>query len=69
MCCLSGSLCGRVGLIQGVFNLLNSRANLHISYNPAGRSHCRLENHHGHIKNHLRGMCGSPGDVGDVPMM
>ena len=31
----------------GVFNLLSSRANLHVSYNPAGRSHCTLQNHHG----------------------
>ena len=28
----------------GVFNLLSSRANLHLSYNPADRSHCRLQN-------------------------
>ena len=27
----------------GVFNVLSSMANLHISYNPAGRSHCRLQ--------------------------
>ena len=52
----------------GVFNLLSSRANLHLSYNPAGRSHCRLQNHHGYIKHHHRGMGGSPGDVGEVPM-
>ena len=51
----------------GVFNLLSSRANLHLSYNPAGRSHCRLQNHE-HIKHHHRGMCGSPSDVGEVPM-
>ena len=38
----------------GVFNLLSSRANLHVSYNPAGRSHCRLQNHHGYIKHHHR---------------
>ena len=38
----------------GVFNLLSSRANLHLSYNPAGRSHCRLQNHHGYIKHHHR---------------
>ena len=31
----------------------------HLSYNPAGRSHCRLQNH--------RGRGGSPGDVGEVP--
>ena len=43
----------------GIFNLLSSRANLHISYNPAGRSHCRLQNHHGYIKHHQRGMGGS----------
>ena len=30
-------------------NLLSFRANLHLSYNPAGRSHCRLLNHHGYI--------------------
>ena len=52
----------------GVFNLLSSRANLHLSYNPAGRSHCRLQNHHGYIKHLHRGMGGSPGDVGEVPM-
>ena len=52
----------------GVFNLLSSRANLHHSCNPAGRSHCRLLNHE-HIKHHHRGMCGSPGDVHEVPMM
>ena len=54
--------------IAGVFNPLSSRANLHLSYNPAGRSHCRLQNHHGIIKHHHRGMGGSPGDVGEVPM-
>ena len=53
----------------GVFNLLSSRANLHLSYNPAGRSHCRLQNHHGYIKHHHRGMGSSPGEVGQVPMM
>ena len=53
----------------GIFNLLSSRANLHLSYNPAGRSHCRLQNHHGYIKHHYRGMAGSPGDVGEVPVM
>ena len=43
------------GVYQGiwttprVFNLLSSRANLHLSYNPAGRSHCRLQNHHAYI--------------------
>ena len=52
----------------GVFNLLRSRANLHLSYNPAGRSHCRLQNHHGYIKHHHRIMNGSPVDVGEVPM-
>ena len=31
---------------SGVFNLLSSRANLHLLYNHAGRSHCRLQNHH-----------------------
>ena len=53
---------------SGVFNLLSSRANLYLSYNPAGRSHCRLQNHHGYIKHHHRGMGGSSGDVGEVPM-
>ena len=55
------------GSWDGVFNLLSSRANLHLSYNRGGRSHCRLQNHHGYIKHH-RGMGGSPGDVGEVPM-
>ena len=50
----------------GVFNLLSSRANLHLSYNPAGRSHCRIKNHHRYIKHHHRGMGGSPGDVGEA---
>ena len=54
--------------IAGVCNLLSSRANLHLSCNPAGRSHCRLQNHE-HIKHHHRGMCGSPGDVGEVHKM
>ena len=31
---------------KGVFNLLSSMANLHLSCNLAGRSHCRLQNHH-----------------------
>ena len=53
---------------SGVFNLLSSRANLHLSYNPSGRSHCKLQNHHGYIKYHHRGMGDSPGDVGEVPM-
>ena len=52
----------------GVFNLLSSRANLHLSYNPAGRSHCRFNNHHGYLKHHHMGMGGSLGDVGEVPM-
>ena len=52
----------------GVFNILSSRANLHLSYNPVGRSHCRLQNHHGYIKHHHRGMGGSPGDVGELPL-
>ena len=47
----------------GVSTLLSSRANLHLSYNPVGRSHCRLQNHHGY---HHRGMGGSPGDVGEA---
>ena len=51
----------------GVFNLLSSRANLHLSYNPAGHSYCRLQNHHGYTKHHQRGKGGSPGDVGEVP--
>ena len=51
----------------GVFNLLSSRANLHFSHNPAGCSHCRLQNDHEYIKHHHRGMGGSPGDVGEVP--
>ena len=52
----------------GVFNLLSSSANLHISFNPAGRSHCTLQNLNGYIKHHHRGVDGSPGDVGEVPM-
>ena len=56
-------LCSRTG----AFNLLSSRANLHLSCNPAGRSHRRLQNHE-HIKHHHRGTCGSPGDVGEVSM-
>ena len=52
----------------GVFNLLRSRASLHLSYNPAGRSHCRLQIHHGYINHHLRGVGGSPADVGEVSM-
>ena len=35
---------------------MSSRANLQLSCNPAGRSHCRLQNHHEHIKHHHRGM-------------
>ena len=54
--------------MAGVFNLSSSRANLHLSYNPAGRSHCRLQNHHGYIKLNHRDMGGSPGDVVEVPM-
>ena len=50
----------------GVFNLLSWRASLHLSYNPAGRSHCRLQNHHGYIKHNHRGIGGSPGDGGKV---
>ena len=53
---------------SGVFNLLSSRANLHLSYNPAGRSHCRLKNDHGYIKHHHRGLSGSPDDVDEMPM-
>ena len=44
------------GSRAGVFNLLSSRANLHLSCNPAGRSHCRLQNHE-HIK-HLEYLPG-----------
>ena len=67
MCiCLVCIVCASI--TAGVFNLLSSRANLHLSYNPAGRSHCRLQNHHGYINHHHRGMGGSPGDVGEVPM-
>ena len=57
-----------IGPRSGLFNLLSSRTNLHLSYNPAGRSHCRLQNHHEHIKHHHRGMGGSPGDVREVPV-
>ena len=35
-----------LGSILGVFNLFRSKANLGLSYNPAGRSHCRLQNYH-----------------------
>ena len=49
----------------GVFNLLSSRANLQLPYSLAGHSHCRLQNHHGCIKHHHRGMGGSPIDVGE----
>ena len=52
----------------GVFNLLSSRASLHLSYNPAGRSHCKLQNHHEYVKHHHRDIDGSPGDVGELPM-
>ena len=52
----------------GVFNLLSSRANLHISYNPVSLSHYRLQNHRVYIKHHHRGMGDSPVDVGEVPM-
>ena len=51
-----------------VFDLLSSRTNLHLSSNPACRNHWRLQNHHGYIKHHHRGMGGSPGDVGEVSM-
>ena len=47
---------------------MSSRAKLHLSYNPAGRSHCRLQNHHVYIKHHHRGMGSSPGDVLEVFM-
>ena len=64
---MDGQLFDRRGWCKtGVFNLLASRANLHLSYNPAGRSHCRLQNHRGYIKHHHRRMGGSPGDVGEV---
>ena len=52
----------------GIFNLLSSRANLHLSYNPPGRSHCRLQNDHGYIKHHHRGMGGSQSEIDEVPM-
>ena len=55
-------------LIPDVFNFLSSRANLHLSHNPAGRSHCKLQIHHGYIKHHHVDMGGSPGVVGEVPM-
>ena len=42
---------------------MSPRANL---YNLAGRSHCRLQNHHRYIKHHHRGMGGSPGEVGSA---
>ena len=45
---------------------MSSRANLHLSYKPAGRSHCRLQKYHGYIKHHHRGMGGSPDDLGEV---
>ena len=51
---------------SGVFNLLSSRVNLHLSYNPAGRSHCRLQNHQWYIKHHHSGMGDSLGDVGEA---
>ena len=51
----------------GVFSRSTLRVNLQLSYNPAGRSHYRLQNHHGYIiKHHHRGMGGSPGDVGEA---
>ena len=53
---------------SGVFNLLNSRANLHLSHHSADHSHCRLQNYHGYIKHHHRGMGSSPGDVSEVPL-
>ena len=59
--------CSRKWFRAGVFNLLSSRANLHLSYNSAGRSHCTLQNHHGYIKHHMD-IGGSPGDVGEVPI-
>ena len=46
---------------------MSSRANLHLSCNPAGRSHCTSQNHE-YFKHHHRGMGGSPGDVGEVHM-
>ena len=58
-----------IHLRAGVFNLLSSRANLRLSYNPASRIRCRLQNHHGYMKHHHRGMGGLPGDLGEVPMM
>ena len=38
---------------------------VHINPSP---DHCRLQNHHGYIKHHHRGMGGSPDDVGEVSM-
>ena len=35
---------------KGVFNLFGPRANLHLSYKPAGRSHYSLQNLHRYIK-------------------
>ena len=61
---LASPICSKAG----VFNLLSSRANLHLSYNPAGRSHCGLQNDHEHIKHYHTGMGVSPGDVDEVPM-
>ena len=43
---------------------MSSRANLHLLYNPAGRRHCRLQNHRRYIKHHHSGMGGSPSDAG-----
>ena len=51
---LCGTLCSQFVPKAGVFNLLSSRANLHLSYDPAGRTNCRLQNHHGYIKHHHR---------------
>ena len=38
---------------------MSSKANLHLSYNTAGRSLCRLQNHHEHNKHRHRGMGGA----------
>ena len=55
-------------ICEGIYNFLSYTANLKLSYNPAGRIHCRLQNHIGYIIHHLRGVGGSLADVGEVPM-
>ena len=56
-------------IYQGSSTFFRLRANIHLSYNQVGRSHCRLQNHHGNIEHHHRGMGSSPGDVGEVYML